>query len=367
MRKFSRDFQDHPQCALVKRRSNLSRSPSGWIKGTIPAMQEVATAKAVVLALMMFLGASLAPADPVAEPAPEEISLWQRAVSAVQAPIAQLRKPSIQSLLESMDDVRVRLALRAASANRRATAGAISAAQLAGKIPVGVRGAGEQAILEFLDNRHLSHIQSVKNSPAAAASSANVVFESAQRNLARGFKNMDGLDLLRANADNAGASLSAGRFAMLAKTGQGCVIGGLLELPVTVVEQKLQVDDEAKTGAEAVRDGFQSVATTTVLGCAVAGGAAVAIAATGVTLGPPILVPIAVSGGVAYVWVSSERIWSAVPEDERRVILNKLAAVQDTVLEARVEEPGSAQAAIGATTDSLLERIQQVEFPTHWW
>lgn len=326
-------------------------------------MDHLDTAKAIVVALMLFLGASVSPATPAEQDTPE-VGLWQRVVSAVQAPIAQLRQQSLESTLGTMDDVRIRLSLRAASANRRATAGALSALELAGKIPPGIRGAGEHAILEFLDNRHLSHVQSVKNYPQLAADLDNLVFESPRWNLARNARDMEFLEKLRANAHNAGASLKAGRFVLLAKTGQGCIAGGLLELPVTAVEKALDIANERTAPDEAVRSGLQSVATTAVLGCAASGVVLAGASLAGVTVGAPILVPLAVIGGVAYVWVSSDRIWNALEEEERRVVLNQLAAVQDAVL----GDDGAPQATIVAGTQFVLQRVRAASTSASgWW
>ena len=71
--------------------------------------------------------------------------------------------------------------------------------------------------------------------------------------------------------------------------------------------------------SEAARDAALDVGGAGAAGAAVAGGLTVA-GALGFTIGTPVLVPLAIVGGTAYVWVSSDRIVQALDDESRAAV-----------------------------------------------
>ena len=173
----------------------------------------------------------------------EDVGFLDRVTSALPAPLIQLVRQSVTGL----EALPAQLGSRAAAVNQRAGSGAVTALALAQKIPPGVRAAGEDAMVKFIDSRHVSHIRSVSNNPALAADPRNLIWERPKWNLARGPRNSSAVELLRANAHNAGAALRVAGPGLLTQTSQGCVIGAVMELPVAAAEQRLSVADGAKS------------------------------------------------------------------------------------------------------------------------
>ena len=106
---------------------------------------------------------------------------------------------------------------------------------------------------------------------------------------------------------------------------KGAGIGALVELPVTAVVESLHVRNGTKTPEEAVVDGAKAVGTVALGGAALGGmwsGAAVA----GITIPPPVLVPLAVAGSLYYLSTSTKRVWDALDEDTRAEVEERVAA-----------------------------------------
>lgn len=317
-------------------------------------------ARAGAVALVLLLLTSCGPESP-AEPTADENDAAQSGPAALLAGISQL--PQRATELDPDGEAVEKLTRRAEQVNRRATNGMVTVKDLVAKIPDGVKGAGDRAIVEFLDNRHLSHIKSVKLSPELAGDPANLIFEHPKWNLARGAQDMRALEKLRANVHNFGANIQAGKFMFVAKTGQGCIAGALLEIPVTAFEEIRSVQNDVKTREQAVVSGAKKVAGTTAAGCALTGTAVVGASAIGISLGGPVLVPIAVVGGVAYVWVSSDRIWSDLDDGERAGVKNQLAKVNDRVRDFT----GTAYSSAQDRGQAVLETIQGAMAESDWW
>ena len=110
--------------------------------------------------------------------------------------------------LTEMPRVEQVLSDRAYTQNTRAAArgtlGRLTASELFRKVPLGVRWSGEQATLNYLSDHHVSHIRSVKTTPALAGSARNVRFEPARWNAARGAGNMSFLGHSRVGLHNTG-------------------------------------------------------------------------------------------------------------------------------------------------------------------
>ncbi len=271
-----------------------------------------------------------------------EVSRWQQAVSAAHELAARMR-----SKAGDMAIAADKLRGRASDANQRATVGRIAGRDLFPKIPSGVWRAGEKTVLEYLRDHHLSHVLSARNRSDLAADPKNLVFEPPEWNLARGPNDMGPWEKLRVHIHNAGASLKTARVVSLAQIAKGGVIGALLELPVTATVETMNVANEQKAPGEAVHDAMLTVPGTG-LAFGVAKAMLTAASALGLPVGAPVLVPLAVVGGTAYVWVSGERIWQALGDETRAVVMVKLAAVQ-----------GKIRDQTSTATNTVYEQIQE--------
>ena len=251
-----------------------------------------------------------------------------------------------------MPDVATKLNQRAAAVNQRASDGHIRGQDLYPEIPRGVRLAGQTATVEYLTSHHVSHILSAKNHPELAAQPTNLVFEPAKWNLARGSNDMGLLDRLRVGFHNAAASAAGARIVTLATVAKGGAIGAVVELPVSATVETLNVINERKTAQEATQDAAQTVGVAVLAGGATAGTLTVA-GTFGFTFGAPIVVPLAVVAGTAYVWISSERIWRALDNDTRAAIEAGQVAVQRGIHDQARAVYGGAS----ATAENLHRHI----------
>ena len=317
--------------------------------------------KVVAVLSLVFLHAGAAPAVAQPEALATEIGWWQHATSVAHASIARIRTEAIARGLGEMPEVTAKLRQRASGANQRTTTGLVTERDLFPKIPGGVRWAGERTALEYLDNHHLSHVLSAKRHPELAANPTNLVFEPPKWNLARGSSDMGLLDRMWVHLHNAGASLAAGRVVMTTMA-KGGTIGALVELPVTATVETLNVVNERKTPETAMRDAVKTVGIVGLAGGATA-GALIAASAMGVTAGAPVLVPLAVVGGTAYVWVSGDRIWQALDDRTRAAIVAQQAVVQGAIRDhARTVRDRTRTA-----FHTVQEQIQTTMAALGWW
>ena len=175
-------------------------------------------------------------------------------------------------------------------------------------IPRGVK-MNANAVAGFLEKRDLSHIESVNSAPARRYDIENVVFEWISANRARGGKNMTPEELARVRLDNFAEGVVEASRATTKGAAKGAMIGALLELPVTTVEQFLLVKGERKTPTEAALDAAKGVgknAAGSAAGAVIFAG----VALTGVSVAP-VATPLVIIGGVVYVWAATDRIWRA--------------------------------------------------------
>ena len=97
--------------------------------------------------------------------------------------------------------------------------------------------------------------------------------------------------------------------ATTAAAAKGAIVGALLELPISTVENLLLVRGRGKTLQEASVDVLKNV------GKSAGAGAAGSMVVTGIALvGVPVgtmAVPLAVVGGTMYTWSAADRIWKA--------------------------------------------------------
>ena len=183
-------------------------------------------------------------------------------------------------------------------------------------IPSAVRNLGEDAVAKFLDGKHAGHIEAVVNAPERMMDAANIVWEAARDNLARGGADMTPLELAKANAlntlDAAGIVITE---ALQTAAAAGC-IGMGLEAVVSVSENLIYVYKDVLTVEEARRKVLRDVLKR---------GKAAAIGGAGVTVavalgaGPALATaaPVLVSvGGVLYIVTAYSRIKTALDSSE---------------------------------------------------
>ena len=298
-------------------------------------------------------------ADQLRQAEDEEVGLLERVATTLPAPLVQL----VRQVIEKLEAIPTQIALRAAYVNQRAQSGAVTALALAEKIPPGIRAGGEEAMIEFIDTRHVSHIQSVYNNPARAADPSNLIWENAQLNRVRGPKDISAFELLRAHADNATEALKVGGPRILAKTGQGCVIGAVMELPVAAAEHRPAILDGNIVVDQELLNAAKSVAATGVVGCALTAAAAGASGVGILALGTPMLIPIAVAGGSISVVMTSTRIWNSLSDQEQAALLGKLDVSREVVGELS----GSAWAAAQDGGAVVAAAIQETADAAGWW
>lgn len=200
-------------------------------------------------------------------------------------------------------------------ANRR---GGVAPERLFDSIPSGAK-LTEKTIREFLKRHDVSHKISVSNDPARAGDPGNVIFEKASVNRARGSRNMTPGDLKAARFDNLKTGVVYGVRNIAGAAARGALLGALLELPVTCVENALHVKNNRKSLKAGAIDAAKDIGKG-----ALAGGTAAAsvtgLSLLGVTLGP-VAMPLAIIGGVAFAWSAKERIWQALDEDTRERLM----------------------------------------------
>ena len=179
-------------------------------------------------------------------------------------------------------------------------------------LPFPIRNLGEKAVWAFIDGKHASHIEAVVNAPGRMMDTANIVWESARDNLARGGADMTALELAKANALNAlHATGIVAAEALQTAAVAGC-IGMALEGVVSVSENLIYVYKDETTLQEARRKVLRDVLKK---------GKAAAIGGAGMTVvvalgaGPalataaPVLVTV---GGVLYLVSAYSRIRTAL-------------------------------------------------------
>ena len=308
--------------------------------------------KLLLVAVLVYAGAGQA----VAQPPPEMVGWWQRAITAAHAAIASVKGVAIAPGLDEMPEVAAKLAQRASDTNQRAITGNLKGQDLLPKIPGGVRLAGKGPTLEYLNKHDLSHVLSVKHHPELAAQPDNLVFELLKWNRARGSNDMKLLDKFRLRVHNAAASIAGAGRIVLTTVAKGGVIGALVELPVTTAEETLHVFNKRKTVKQATKDAAQTVGVATVAGGAAA--SALTVAGTfGFTVGAPVLVPLALVGGSAYVWVSSDRVWNALDDETRAALKTRLVVVLGAIGNSFHEWHDRTRVATKTATKTLQDYI----------
>ena len=185
-------------------------------------------------------------------------------------------------------------------------------------VPLPVRNLGKDAVLAFVDGKHASHIEAVANAPGRMMDPANIVWEAARDNLARGAANMTPLELAKANALNAlHATGIVMTEALQTAVVAGCM-GIALEGVVSITENLIYVYKDQITleqgGRRVLKDVLKKGRAAAIGGAgmtvvvALGAGPALATAA-------PVLVTV---GGVMYVVSAYSRIKTALDSAEEQ-------------------------------------------------
>ena len=185
-------------------------------------------------------------------------------------------------------------------------------------VPSAVRNLGNDAVVAFLDGKHASHIEAVVNAPGRMMDAANIVWEAARDNLARGGADITPLELAKANALNAiHATGIVVAEALQTAAVAGC-IGMALEGVVSASENLIYVYKDQMTLHEARRKVLKDVLKK---------GKAAAIGGAGMTVvvalgaGPALATaaPVLVSvGGILYIVSAYSRIKTALDSADER-------------------------------------------------
>ena len=183
-------------------------------------------------------------------------------------------------------------------------------------IPSPVRNLGENSVKIFVKGKHASHIESVRNAPAKAMNSSNIVWESANKNLSRGAANMMPRELVKANASNI---LHVGGIVLRAaakNAARAGVVGLALEALVSVPENLICLHRGSKTPKKALKQIGKDVLTKGGLSAAFGAGITMAVA-----LGAgPVLLAVAPAlftiGGTLYLKSAYKRIGDALKSGE---------------------------------------------------
>ena len=183
-------------------------------------------------------------------------------------------------------------------------------------VPFPIRNLGKDAVLAFLDDKHASHIEAFVNNPGRLMDSANIVWEAARDNLARGGADMTPLELAKANTLNAlHATGIVATEALQTAAVAGC-IGMALEGVVSVTENLIYVYKDEMAFRQAGRRVLKDVLKKG-MGAAIGGAGMTVVVALGagpaLATAAPVLVTV---GGVVYVVAAYSRIKTAVDSTE---------------------------------------------------
>ena len=129
------------------------------------------------------------------------------------------------------------------------------------------RNLGEDAVLAFVDGKHAGHIEAVANAPGRMMDTANIVWERARDNLARGAADMTPLELAKANALNALHATGIVMAEALQTAAVAGCIGMALEGVVSVTENLIYVYKDEMTPQQGGRRVLQRHAEERQGGC----------------------------------------------------------------------------------------------------
>lgn len=180
-------------------------------------------------------------------------------------------------------------------------------------VPGPVRNLGESAAKQFANGKDASHKISVQNAPHLARDPRNIIWESTKANAKRGPGNMTKLEIVKANGVNAAQTARIVGGATAARAARGAGWAALFELPVSLVENGINVYRGKKSMEKGFKDTGTDMAKAGIAGGVFAGsttvvvalGAGPALAAAG-----PVLVPIGVGLFALSAGSRIRRAWS---------------------------------------------------------
>ena len=185
-------------------------------------------------------------------------------------------------------------------------------------IPFPVRNLGEETVFAFVDGKHASHIEAVANAPGRMMDAANIVWEAARDNLARGAADMTPLELAKANALNALHATGIVMAEALQTAAVAGCIGMALEGVVSMTENLIYVYKDEMTlqqgGKRVWKDMLKKGKAAAI------GGAGMTVvvalgAGPALTTAAPVLVTV---GGVVYIVSAYNRIKTALDSAEEQ-------------------------------------------------
>ncbi len=178
-------------------------------------------------------------------------------------------------------------------------------------LPEVIKNFGKDAVVDFSDGKHASHIKSVYNDPSLAMKDSNIVWEAAKENLARGSSNMTGAELAKANVANLVDAAGIVAVEALETAAVAACVGMALEGVVSLGENLIYVYAGERTTKEAALDmaknmakkGALSAVSGAVISVAIACGAGPVLSSMA-----PVIVTV---GGTIYVIGAVNRIAGA--------------------------------------------------------
>ena len=182
-------------------------------------------------------------------------------------------------------------------------------------IPKLARNSGEKGINAFMAGKHASHIRSVANAPNRAKQPSNIVFESAQKNLKRGSRNMTAKEINAAKSSASASAINVGLKSVLRNVARMGVIASAIEAPIAGLENFFHWRRGRKTGGKAVKDALKSTAATGAVVGAITGGIGLASRAGLVVSLGPFGIPLAIIGGALFGVSILSRIFGAAKRD----------------------------------------------------
>ena len=182
-------------------------------------------------------------------------------------------------------------------------------------IPRAVRNLGEGAAKEFVNGKHASHIQSVKNAPSRAKWPSNVVWESAKKNVDRGSRNMSASQLAEAKSAIRTSAINVGLKSALKSAARAGAIVSAFEASSAGIENYFHWKRGRKDGVQAAKDTAKSTAVAGGTAAVTAGGVSLISQAAGwagvsLSLGPA-GAAVAVAGGTVLAGTTIYRIAKA--------------------------------------------------------
>ena len=187
-------------------------------------------------------------------------------------------------------------------------------------VPSHIRNLGEAEV--FTRGKDASHKISKLNAPHLANDPKNIMWESSKANAKRGSRDMTRLEIARANGANAAQTARIVGGTAVARASKGAAWAFMMELPVTVVENGINVHRGKKTKEIALKDIGADVAKAGIAGGIFTGGVTVALAlgaGPALAAAGPVLIPVGVG---VFALSSGTRIRRAWKDELTRVDLN---------------------------------------------